>query len=95
MTYLLDANVFIEAARRYYGFDLVPQFWEWIMAAHDRGLVMTVQKVADEIAPGDDLHDWFSRLPSSFVEPVTSRRYFGKLAISRSGRKAATSSRLR
>ncbi|MEM3335857.1 MAG: DUF4411 family protein [Thermoplasmata archaeon] len=25
-TYLLDANVFIEAARRYYAFDIAPPF---------------------------------------------------------------------
>jgi hypothetical protein len=25
-TYVLDANVFIEAARRYYAFDLAPPF---------------------------------------------------------------------
>lgn len=71
MSYLLDANVFIESARRYYGFDLVPQFWDWLIDAHSRGLVMTVQKVADEIAPGDELHEWFSQLPATFVEPLT------------------------
>ena len=27
VVYVLDANVFIEAARRYYAFDLVPRFW--------------------------------------------------------------------
>jgi len=26
--YVLDANVFIEAARRYYAFDIAPPFWE-------------------------------------------------------------------
>jgi len=25
--YVLDANVFIEAARRYYAFDIAPAFW--------------------------------------------------------------------
>ncbi len=72
MSYLLDANVFIEASRRYYGFDLVPQFWDWLIDAHSRGVVMTVQQVADEITPGDELHNWFSQLPPTFVEPHTS-----------------------
>lgn len=31
--YLLDANVFIEAKNRYYGFDLAPGFWDWLDAA--------------------------------------------------------------
>lgn len=26
--FLLDANVFIEAYRRYYSFDIAPSFWE-------------------------------------------------------------------
>ena len=26
--YLLDANVFIEAKNRYYGFDFCPAFWD-------------------------------------------------------------------
>jgi len=26
--YILDANVFIEATRRYYAFDLAPKFWD-------------------------------------------------------------------
>lgn len=76
MTYLLDANVFIEAHRRYYGFDLVPQFWEWLLDAHDRGVVMTIQKVADEIGSGDALHDWFTNdVPDSFIEPLSENVY--------------------
>ncbi len=30
--YLLDANVFITASRRYYAFDLVPTFWSALVA---------------------------------------------------------------
>ena len=30
-TYLLDANVFIEGSKRYYGFDFCPAFWDWLM----------------------------------------------------------------
>lgn len=28
--FLLDANVFIEAKNRYYGFDICPGFWRWL-----------------------------------------------------------------
>lgn len=31
MQYLLDANVFIEAKNRYYGFDFCPAFWNWLI----------------------------------------------------------------
>jgi len=29
--YVLDANVFIEAARRYYAFDIAPKFWDTLI----------------------------------------------------------------
>ena len=36
-TYLLDANVFIQAKNQYYGFDIVPAFWAWLIAANGAG----------------------------------------------------------
>lgn len=32
MLYLLDANTLIEAEASYYGFDQVPQFWDWLLS---------------------------------------------------------------
>ncbi|EKJ87676.1 uncharacterized protein DUF4411 [Leptospira meyeri] len=59
MTYLLDANIFIEAKNRYYGLDFCPAFWNWILEKNQTGLVQSIDKVADEIAPGDDsLSEW-------------------------------------
>ena len=43
MAYLLDANVFIEAKKRWYGFDFCPSFWEWL----GRTLVGLEHRVAD------------------------------------------------
>ena len=31
MSYLLDANIFIQAKNLYYGFDFCPAFWEWLV----------------------------------------------------------------
>jgi len=59
MAYLLDSNVFIEAKRRYYGFDFCPAFWDWLIEAAGKGLVFSVEKVRDElITGGDELSDW-------------------------------------
>src|SRR5438067_1590972 len=59
MTYVLDANVFIEAKNHYYGFDIVPAFWDWLIAANGSGTVFSVQKVADELLGyGDELSGW-------------------------------------
>jgi hypothetical protein len=40
--YLLDANVFIDAKNRYFAFDIVPAFWDWLVAQHRSGNVFTV-----------------------------------------------------
>lgn len=59
MTYLLDANVFIEAKNRHYGLDFCPAFWNWILEKNQAGVVLSIDKVADEIQAGaDELTDW-------------------------------------
>jgi hypothetical protein len=59
MTYLLDANVFIQAKNLHYGFDFCPAFWSWLDVANADGRVHSIEKVRDEILAGDDeLSDW-------------------------------------
>jgi hypothetical protein len=59
MTYLLDANVFIQAKNLHYGLDFCPAFWEWLIENNDAQKVFSIDKVADEIAAGaDELNDW-------------------------------------
>ena len=74
MAYLLDANVFIEAKNRYYGFDFCPAFWDWMIKKNAEGQVFSIEKVGDEIeSGGDDLADWVrERGDSFFVKPVPS-----------------------
>lgn len=63
MTYLLDANIFIQAKNLHYGFDFCPAFWDWLIAKNSAGLVFSIDKVADEIAAGsDDLSDWAKQI---------------------------------
>ena len=70
MTYILDANVFIEAKNRHYGFDVVPGFWEWLDDANDRGVVCSVAKVRDELLDGgDELTEWARDRPEFFPSP--------------------------
>jgi hypothetical protein len=57
--YLLDANVFIEAARRYYAFDLVPRFWEHLIRNAEVGQIGSIDRVRDELERGrDELATW-------------------------------------
>jgi hypothetical protein len=66
-TYLIDANVFIQAKNAHYGFDIVPAFWTWLEQAHAAGTVYTVEKVAQEVsAGGDQLATWMKQRPKSF-----------------------------
>lgn len=57
--FILDANVFITASRRYYAFDLVPPFWSALIEHANVGHIVSVDRVRDEISRGnDDLSVW-------------------------------------
>ena len=59
MSYLLDANVFIQAKNLHYGLDFCQAFWQWLIDGHADGRVFSIDKVADEIAAGaDELTQW-------------------------------------
>lgn len=60
--YVLDANVFIEAARRYYAFDLAPRFWELLAQLAENGRIESIDRVLQELEQGKDtLAMWASR----------------------------------
>jgi len=57
--YVLDASVFIEAARRYYALDFAPRFWESLVDHARDGRVMSIDRVQQELGRGnDDLAAW-------------------------------------
>lgn len=59
MPYLLDANVFIEAKNRYYGFDFCPAFWDWLISSNEQGRVYSIDKVGKELKERvDELSQW-------------------------------------
>lgn len=61
-TYLLDANVFIEAARRYYAFDIAPPFWEALLEFAEKGKLISIDRVKNELLRGkDELSTWVKR----------------------------------
>jgi hypothetical protein len=71
MSYLLDSDVFIQAKNLHYGLDFCPAFWDWLIAANTGGLVISTEKVGDEIDAGaDELSTWAAaRGPGFFVKP--------------------------
>ena len=61
--YVLDANVFIEASRRYYAFDLIPAFWQTLVDNADSGRLCSIDRVKQELMRGnDDLAEWAHKI---------------------------------
>lgn len=69
-TYLLDANVFIQAKTLHYGLDFCPAFWDWLVKSNADGRVFSIEKVNDEIqAGGDELSKWAAQRGAGFFLP--------------------------
>lgn len=67
MTYLLDANVFIQAKNLYYGMDFCPAFWDWLIENNKQQKVFSIEKVGDEIEAGnDELSLWANQQGMNF-----------------------------
>jgi hypothetical protein len=68
--YTIDANGFIEAKNRYYGFDICPGYWKALVAQHKFGRICSIDKVLEELEDeGDDLSNWaVDDVPSSFFK---------------------------
>jgi hypothetical protein len=68
--YLLDANPFIEAKNRYYGFGICPGFWKALLDQHGKGRVFSIDQVHDELtAQLDELSNWVAtNCPDSFFK---------------------------
>ena len=72
VVYVLDANVFIQAKRHHYRFELCPGFWSALVAQHQRGVVLSIDKVKDEVLRGgDELAAWVRDVaPGSLFQPT-------------------------
>jgi hypothetical protein len=68
--FILDANIFIEAKKRYYSFTLCPGYWKALVAHHKSGRVVSIDKVHDELKDeGDELSNWASEeTPETFFK---------------------------
>ena len=67
--YLIDANVFIQAKNFHYRFGFCQAFWEWLIDAHEAGIVFSIDKVRKELnnfKKDDAVKSWIKTLPESF-----------------------------
>jgi hypothetical protein len=68
--YLVDADVFIQAKNLHYAFDVVPGFWDWLLAANAEGTVASVEAVGYELrGGGDELARWVMDRDETFFLP--------------------------
>src|SRR5688572_16118130 len=77
-TYVLDANIFIEANRRYYSFQLCPAFWTTLLSHHASGRLCSIDKVWQELSDGGDaLTEWANSVPNTFFASTDDSRVTG------------------
>lgn len=83
--YVLDANIFIQAARCYYAFDLAPRFWDSLVrhAADER--IRSIDRVKQELERGNDqLAEWIeANFSNAFVstDEADIIRAFGEIMV--------------
>lgn len=78
--YLLDANAFIEAKDRYYGFDICPGYWSSLLAQHDAKRVCSIDRVEDELNQQDDVvQQWMkNQVPETFFKKTEDQAVIDK-----------------
>ena len=70
--YVLDTNIFIDAANAYYTFDLAPGYWDFLVQLFDSCHAVSIKSVYDELGEagdGDPLKDWARANKQHFVAP--------------------------
>lgn len=78
--YVLDTNVFVQAHRRHYAFEICPGFWECLIHHHQTARIVSIDRVRDEILAGDALETWVkdsapSTLFASTADPNVTTNY--------------------
>lgn len=67
--FLVDTNILVEAYRRYYAFDLVPSFWDFLDRNFEAGNLVSIRPVLDELKEGNDaLTEWAKDRPQFFKD---------------------------
>jgi hypothetical protein len=73
---VLDANVFIEAHKKHYAFDICPGYWTALLRQHGASRVCSIDKIRAELV---DLHDGLSAwatddVPGTFFKQTADKR---------------------
>ena len=72
MAYIFDTNTLLEAKNRYYAFDVCPGFWDWLLVEKERGNVLCIEAVKNELED-PDAEAWAKANPTFFDANDDSR----------------------
>ncbi|MFM7164647.1 MAG: DUF4411 family protein [Planctomycetaceae bacterium] len=78
--YLLDANAFIEAKDRYYGFDICPGYWSSLLVQHNYRRLYSIDRISDELHELDDVvKQWIEdKVPDTFFKKTEDQAVIEK-----------------
>lgn len=72
--YVLDANVFIEAYKRYYAFDICPGFWLALVRKHEASRICSIDRIRAELVSAD-LKEWVTdKARDSFFKGTADKK---------------------
>jgi len=83
LSYLLDANSYIQAKNTHYRMGFCPGFWDWLDSAYDAGKISSVSLVYKELVDyGDELSRWAKDRPNHFlpVDDPSTQITFAQIA---------------
>ena len=79
--YVLDTNIFVQAHRRHYAFEICPGFWACLTHHHQAGRIVSIDRVRDEIRHGDALEAWAKdSAPATLFAPTADAAVAGNYA---------------
>ena len=72
--YVLDANIFIEAHQKYYGFEICPGFWLALTRQFQAKRVCSIDRVRAELTLKDRLAEWVKETsPEGFFKGTADK----------------------
>ncbi|KMN06780.1 DUF4411 family protein [Pseudomonas helleri] len=83
MSYLLDANSYIQAKNAHYRMNFCPGFWDWLDTTFQLGQLSSITMVYKELSDyGDELSDWVKIRHAQFdtIDDKDTQEFFGRIA---------------
>lgn len=83
MSYLLDANSYIQAKNDHYRMKFCPGFWDWLDSSFKQGQLCSINMVYKELSSyGDELSDWVKLRQDHFhpIDDAATQAAFAKIA---------------